>query len=105
MSSTLTPEKIAVLKEAAQLGVLKSLRGKTFVLTGKMSMTRADMQALIAACGGTMSAKCGYGVQYLIVGDEGATAGGGVTIKRREARRYRILEITEEEFVEMLMPS
>ena len=101
---SLNSQQVNTLREAARLGVLRRLQGANLVLTGKMSMSRTNMEKLILACGGIPGSKVTSSTNLLIVGDEGATAGGGETIKIRDARSMGVPTMSEEEFVAYLAP-
>lgn len=97
-------EKIHQIREARKAGIIGNhFEHMRICCTGKMSMTRDDMHALIRAVGGVPELRVTYGVNYLIIGDTGAH---GRTKKIQDAERaYLVKVITEQEFVEMIMKS
>lgn len=103
---TITVDQMEQLRQAAELGLLKEQvtgggRRLRFSMTGKMSMKRADVIALIKAVKGIWDDHPAWGTDYLIVGDTGRF---GVTAKMREAQQRGTRIISEDDFVAMLMP-
>lgn len=93
---------LQLLNTAYSWGLLKSLSGKEFCLTGKISVKRDDLTALISTLGGRVHSAVVGTTDYLIVpvGDEyrkgskyNAAVSRGVTI------------IDEEEFCDMILPT
>lgn len=89
------------LLAAASAGILpRGLRGRTFVLTGKMSMPRAALVLLIRACGGDTATSVTYTPdKYLVTGDTGTH---GLTQKLMVARSHGVPIISEDELVRMI---
>jgi NAD-dependent DNA ligase len=101
--ATLTPADFQALREAASLGLLKSLPPgrRTVSLTGRLSMKRDDFVKLIRAVGGSYHEHPGGGTFFLIVGD---TSIHGRTQKMREAEARGTKIISETQFIEMITP-
>jgi NAD-dependent DNA ligase len=100
-------ELVEQLQAAVEAGVLdKNLSNEAYILTGTMSMKRADLQNLITVAGGRIARNvreaswAQRGV--LVVGD---TKQHGRTAKMREADRYGVTVITESELVQRIMGS
>lgn len=74
-----------------------ALKGKTFVLTGKLSEARAVVENRIKAAGGYISSKVSSSTDFLLMGDRGTG-----TVKYSDAQRYNTRMITESEFNQML---
>lgn len=73
-----------------------SLAGKTFVITGKLSMPRDDMKALIEANGGKVAGSVSTKTNYLVAGsDVGAT-------KTQKAAALGVIVIGEAELMVMM---
>ena len=69
-----------------------SIRGKTFVLTGKMWSTRGDIAHQIVSLGGEMAPRISFGVDYLVQADN---EWGRPTTKRQTAERCGTKVISE----------
>lgn len=95
-------EEFELLRQAAELGLLRSLNGAHFSLTGKLSMTRDDIVKLIRACNGVFDEHPRHGTRYLIVGN---TMQHGFTAKMRDAEARGTKVIYEDDFVRMIQPS
>jgi hypothetical protein len=91
-----------LLRQAVEWGLLRSLKGETIVLTGKMTLSRKAMSTLIATCGGSVSNAFSGATTTLVMAD-GPTSGTGVTNKLQAARRAGTLILKESEFVASLM--
>lgn len=83
--------------DAADLASLP-LAGKTFVITGTLSMDRDDMKALIESKGGKVSGSVSAKTHYVLAGE-----GGGS--KRDKAEKLGIPIIDEETLQAMLQPA
>jgi len=73
-----------------------NLSGKTFCVTGTLSIGRKEMAAMIEAAGGTMKSSVGKGLDYLVAGDG---VGKGKTDK---ADKYGTKILTENEVRAMM---
>jgi NAD-dependent DNA ligase len=96
-------ELAEALSAAAAAGVLPAnLRGKTYVMTGKMSMKRDDLRLVIRAAGGRTEDRIRvYGLStILVVGDTGRH---GETSKIRDARNRGCQVISEDELVKAIL--
>lgn len=71
------------------------LAGKTFLITGTLSMPRGDFEKIIEDNGGVVSSSVSKSLNYLIVGD----APGG---KLAKAQKAGVTIITEEEFNKLI---
>lgn len=105
MVKKLTAEDVEALREALKAGVISSdrIRHRVFVITGTLSMRRADMELLIATAGGRVERKVTSWTSYLIVG--GGAAADHDTVKIQDAEALGVKRITEEIFVQMLLTS
>jgi len=68
-----------------------ALTGKTFVLTGKLSVSRGEMENQIKAAGGKISSNVSKSTSYVIVGDK-----PGSKLKKAEA--LDVPTLTEDDF-------
>jgi NAD-dependent DNA ligase len=93
------------LGKALELGVLttENVHRRTFGMTGRMSLPRTEMAALIRMFGG-IAHDDGDATwpHYLIVGDTGRF---GETNKIKRARQRGVRIITEADFVDLITPS
>lgn len=92
----------SVIEQAVQWGLLKSLVGKSFCMTGAMSLTRQGMQDLIRALGGDAHDAVKKGTTYLIVPNGEDFRKGS---KFRAAQSNGVETISEEEFAAMILPT
>lgn len=83
-----------VLSEKKAKKVSNSLKGKTFCITGTLSMTRDEFQALIKSHGGIPVSSVSKNTDYLIVG-----VGGGS--KLNKAEKLGVKMISEQQFKKM----
>ncbi|NJM38886.1 MAG: hypothetical protein HC845_14045 [Akkermansiaceae bacterium] len=74
------------------------LAGKTFVITGTLSMDRDAMKAIIESKGGKVSGSVSAKTSYVLAGE-----GGGS--KRDKAEQLGVPILTGEEFEKMISPS
>jgi DNA ligase (NAD+) len=70
-----------------------AIKGKTFVITGKLSRKRDDIKAEIESLGGKVTGSVSSKTDYLICNDKNSTTG-----KSADAKRLNIPIITEEEY-------
>lgn len=93
---------LEALKQARDWGLLKELTGKEFCLTGKISVKRDDLTALISTLGGRVHSAVVGTTDYLIVpvGDEFRKGS-----KYNAAQSRGVTIIDEEEFCEMILPT
>jgi NAD-dependent DNA ligase len=87
---------------AVTWGLLKSLRGKSFCMTGTMSAKRAEMEKLITLLGGSFHDAVRQGTDYLIIPDYDTLRAGS---KYDAATRLGKVILTEEEFCGMILPT
>ena len=79
-----------------ETGLIKqSLSGKKFVLTGTLTISRAEIQEKIRARGGRISENINQQIDFIVVGAQPGQ-------KREQARRWGIKELIEKELMEML---
>lgn len=71
------------------------LQGKSFLITGKLSRPRKEVEDLIISYGGNILSSVSKNLNYLIVGDSPGS-------KLEKALSLNIRTITEEEFMEMI---
>lgn len=90
------------LQTAVQWGCARSLAGKSFCLTGAMSLTRTDMELVINALGGTAQNSVRNSTDYLVVPEADGFRKGS---KFKAAQAQGKIVITEEEFCELILPS
>ncbi len=88
------------LEKAVDWGCVRSLAGRTFCLTGAMSLTRTDMERVIKALGGEAQDAVRASTDYLIVPEGNEFRKGS---KYNQAVAQGKLIISEEEFVELFM--
>lgn len=93
---------VGVVETAVQWGLLKSLMGKSFCLTGKMSLTRQGMSALIQALGGECHDAVKKSTTFLIIPNEEEFRKGS---KFRAAMSHGTMCITEEDFAGLILPT
>ena len=70
-----------------------AIKGKTFVITGKLSRKRDDIKAEIESLGGKVTGSVSSKTDYLICNNKNSTTG-----KSADAKRLNIPIITEEEY-------
>ena len=90
------------IRTAVSWKLLRSLSGQRFCQTGTMSATRAQMDTLIAACGGTVDATVKTATDWLIVPNDPSFRKGS---KYKAAQSQGTKIITEAEFCGMILPS
>ena len=73
------------------------LDGQAFVFTGKSSLTRAELQALVIENGGTTPSSVSSKVQWLVMADPNSTSS-----KATKARGMGVKLISEEQFISMI---
>lgn len=87
---------------AMKWGLLKSLDGKSFCMTGTMSAKRAEMEKLITLLGGHCHDAVRAGTDYLLIPDYDTLRAGS---KYNAASRLGKVVLTEEEFCNMILPT
>lgn len=98
--AALEQDQLDTLREAAEMGLLSdSLRGKHVVLTGQMSLRRADIEFVIKLAGGRIDAATCSKTNLVVVGN---TGDHGQTSKIQAAAARKIDIISEHELVLML---
>jgi NAD-dependent DNA ligase len=97
----LTKTDTDLLKEAAALGILANLRGRIFVFTGTLSMTRAELTKLIQACGGRVEDRVRYPGTTLVCGQQAYE--GRWTQKMQDARSQGATVVGEDDLVKILI--
>lgn len=80
-----------------EVKVEQSVAGMTFVITGKLSRKRSDIQVDIEAAGGKVTGSVSAKTNYLVCNDKNSTTG-----KSADAARLNIPVINEEELMELL---
>lgn len=93
---------LGTVQTAAKWKLLRSLAGHRFCQTGTMSVTRAEMDQLIIACGGEVHAVIKTQTDYLIVPSDDSYRKGS---KYKAAENAGTKIITEAEFCEMILPT
>jgi DNA ligase (NAD+) len=73
-----------------------SLTGKSFCFTGKSTMKRADLEALVKSKGGTVKSSVGKGLTYLVMADPSSGSS-----KAQAAQKLGTETISEESFMKM----
>ena len=71
---------------------VEGIKGRTFVLTGKMRMDRFSVSTRIHNCGGFTENRCALKVDYLVQADQ---EWGRETTKTRGARNIGIPVVSE----------
>ena len=71
------------------------LAGKTFVLTGALSLPRNRVKDMIQAAGGTVGSSVGKKTDYVVVGEDPGS-------KLKKAKELEIAILTEDELLDML---
>ncbi|HWR45565.1 NAD-dependent DNA ligase LigA [Sporomusa sp.] len=79
------------LTEERKATVSQELAGKTFVLTGTLSMARKEAEELITACGGKVSSAVSKKTSYVVAGTEAGS-------KLDKANELGITVLDEEQF-------
>jgi len=73
------------------------LKGKSFCLTGAMSLPRKELETKIEAAGGTVKSSVGRGLHYLVMADASSTSS-----KAEKARKLGTECISEETLLKMI---
>lgn len=102
MPTKKTSFDLATVQTAAQWKMLNPLGGATFCQTGTMSITRQEMDQMITALGGEPHKAIKSTTKYLIVPNDPDFRKGS---KYQAAMTAGTAIITEQEFVELLVPS
>ena len=77
--------------------VVGKLTGKSFAITGSLSIKRAEVEKMIADNGGTVKSSVGKGLNYLIIADPQSTSR-----KAQSARKLGTILIDENHFLGMI---
>ncbi len=93
---------LSEVETAMKWGLLKSLDGKSFCMTGTMSAKRAEMEHLINLLGGICHDAVRQGTDYLLIPDYDTLRAGS---KYNAAQRLGKVVLTEEEFCNMILPT
>lgn len=93
---TMKKEKV-VLSEELQNANTENIAGKTFVITGTLSMPRPKIKANIEALGGKVAGSVSKKTDYLLLGD-----GDEGSSKHKKALEYNIKILSEDDFNNML---
>jgi DNA ligase (NAD+) len=73
------------------------LTGKSFAITGTLSIKRAEVEKMIADNGGEIKSSVGKGLSYLIIADPQSTSS-----KAQAARKLGTVLIDEQQFLDMV---
>ena len=93
-------DELNTLQGASRQGLIgKKLRGKTIVFTGKISITRREIDQLAWAYNFRVGSAVTPHTHYIVVGE---IPGGATTSKLSAAISYGVRRLTEQEFSEML---
>jgi DNA ligase (NAD+) len=84
------------IDEVIEVAQSEGVKGKTFVITGKLSRKRDDIKAEIEAHGGKVTGSVSSKTDYLVCNDKNSTTG-----KSADAKKLGIPVITEEELNEL----
>lgn len=98
MLNALTQEDMAGVRDMLDSKLTApqtSIAGKTFVLTGKLSITRKQMTEIIKRHGGNCMTTVNKHVDYLLVGERPGS-------KYSQGRYYNVPTLTEDEFYALL---
>lgn len=90
------------VEQALAWGLLKSLKGKSFCMTGTMSAKRAEMEKLIMMLGGDVHDAVRSHTTFLLIPDYETLKAGS---KYDAASRLGKVVLTEEEFCGMIFPT
>ena len=102
MATTKAKVDLSNVDQALAWGLLKSLNGKSFCMTGTMSAKRAEMEKLITLLGGNYHDAVRQGTDYLLIPDYDTLRAGS---KYDAATRLGKVVLTEEEFCNMILPT
>lgn len=92
-----------VVSEVEALGlkisnrVVGGLTGKSFCFTGKSTMKRADLEALVKSHGGSVKGSVGKGLTYLVMADPSSGSS-----KAQAAQKHGTQTISEEDFLKLV---
>lgn len=89
---------VAFVQEESQSEVTPAaaIKGKTFVITGKLSRKRNEIKAEIESLGGKVTGSVSSKTDYLICNDKNSTTG-----KSADAKKLGIKVISEEEYLNL----
>lgn len=102
MAKTQVNFNLATVQQAVSWGLLITHNGRNFCQTGSMSISRADMDALIGAIGGNVHNAVKTNTDFLIIPNDPSFRRGS---KYKEAQDRGKTVITEEEFCGMILPT
>ena len=77
--------------------IVGKLSGKSFAITGTLSMKRAEVEKMIVENGGEMKSSVGRGLTYLVIADPSSTSS-----KAQAARKFGTSLISEDEFLDLV---
>lgn len=83
------------MTEERPAAVSQELAGKTFVLTGTLSIPRKEAEALIIACGGKVASAVSKKTSYVVAGAEAGS-------KLDKARELGITVLDEDSFIKLV---
>lgn len=101
-SAILTEGQFAMLAEARAAGVLRSCEDSTFCFTGVMSVRRADLERLVAVLGGRAVSSVNNRLTVLV---DSEASDPPMTAKATAAWTHNVPRISEQELVELLLPT
>lgn len=90
--------KLGIKIEEKTKNMSNKLNGKSFVITGKTSLKRDELRAMIEENGGLYKSAVKEGTTFLIIADPGST-----TVKANNARDMGVELISEEQFLSMVV--
>ena len=96
-NSTMTTDKLELLRQAVKDRKIRGLDGYCFCFTGTMSMKRDDMMALVHALGGSISSTVTANTTHLVAENIYGKSG-----KLGQARSRGVRIISEKQFTDMM---
>lgn len=97
---TLSPQDLQYLGAAGQWGLLRDMSGWKVCMTGKMSMERSQLAALVESAGGTFTNSMSGSVRLLLVADDSVWSA-----KLEKAEEAGTQVMRESQFVALLLPT